>query len=239
MAFVDFAVTNSMTNAAVPATIRVLGTRVLAFVSSDDDTGPFNTPSGWVALGTITNLTVDGQIFQVFELDNGTTKGITAGNIGNTTYTWTAAGSSSDSIVIIAGWSGRSQGAITISQTTNNAGTNTPFNAVASGVTAAAGDDLVVFTALDEITGFIGFSMAVATGTAGTFTLRASQDNGGGSAMSLSTLDNVAAGATGTVTVPINNTANPKLAAWGTYVITIPAGNVVVLANVIFFSNNF
>ncbi len=184
------------------------GDRLFAAISADDNT-TFTTLTGWTFITSI-NVTMDGQILSFFELTGGVT-GTLPGS-----YTFTN-GTNSDVVGILFTMSGRATGQ-TSANTQNNSANTSPFSMAMTGVTAASGDDLVVINFLDSFTGTATFNAAT-WGGSGSFTARATGNNGGVTSVGISTLDNVAAGATLTITVAQTGGGT---AGWGGIVLAFP-----------------
>lgn len=197
---------------------------MFAVISCDDNT-TFTVPGSWTLIGTQSNVTADGQIAAVFELTGGVVGALAA------SYTFSN-GTNSDPVGILFTMSGRGTGQV-VAQTQNNTAAASPFSMAMTGVTATAGADLVAINWLDSFTGTATFAAAT-WGGVGTFTARGTGNTGGVTSVGMSTLDNVAAGATGTITVAQTGGGT---AGWGGIVISIPLGNAT--SNAVFFSHNF
>lgn len=122
-------------------------------------------------------------------------------------------------MIIVGAWSGRS-GAITASTGSQSlVGNASPISIAATGVTAAAGDDIAVFSELDHLSE-VPWSFSTISG----YTLQQDLDDAMDQATgTLQTLDNVTAGPTGTLSLTATVSSGSASAGWGAIVVAIAA----------------
>lgn len=219
MGYRDSAVTSFTGTATLAATMPTtgVGDAVLAMVTQDVQGQTFTPPAGWVLVSQNDSSGPDGQSRALFEMTNGAP----ASPPGS--YTWTS-GTTGNAQIIIASWSGRTRARTFTTNTTNTASNATPISASFTGGTAVAADDLVVFMAMDSV-GADTWSFGTPTwGGAGSFTLRINSPGNTNTGCGLATLDNVAAGATGSIADTITRTAGSNVAGYGGYVIALAQG---------------
>lgn len=223
MAFHAVAFTAGSYTATWPTTSP--GDDVYAWISVDDDPGEtFTPPTGWTQVGTTQTSTFDGQVFAFFHYMGNSGGGAPASPPTTDTWSSTPEGASGNCCVCIASWSGRAIGSLTFNTISNtNTGSAFPVSAGLTGGTAAAGDDIAVFCALDG--NFNGNTFTDSTtGSPGTFSNHGVGGTLTNAPSGLSTIDNVSAGATGTLTSVFASTQSNQ-AAWTGWVISIAAAS--------------
>jgi hypothetical protein len=176
------------------------GDRAIMIVADDGSAvsgyAQANWPSGFTRSGAGTLTGVDGQTYAYGYKD------LTAADTGSYTFAANALSLPIQWSCAVLFFSGRDAGtAPTFTDNPNNsANTGTNIAAPATGVTAASGDDLCWALATDTNTSG-GYNGATAPTSPGTWTKQIDGENPvGWSAIAAATRDNVAAGATGTVT---------------------------------------
>lgn len=214
-AFRDAVVTRVTASTSIVANVPTTSTGdyVCAIVTHDiiSATTP---PAGWTERTTGADLSApDGQTIRFFDLDGG------APGSPPSTYTWTQV-DARDSSVIIASFSGRSLVRTFATVTTNTSANTSPISASFTGGTAAAGDDLLIIAALDERTQADTWSYGLPTGSPGTFVSRIN-DEFSWSAVLLATIDNIGAGATGSIATTISLTSGSDVAGYGGFVVSL------------------
>lgn len=209
----------------------VLGDALWAVISQDGVSQTITPPSGWVERVS-QNITYDSQIFKFFDYTGGAPSSAPA-------LTWQSTAANAG-VIIIGSNSGRTLARTFTQPSVNNSGNASPITMSATGGTAASGDDLIVIYCLDPDTQTDGSrTISVATGSPGTFTRRINQ-NHTWTDVSISTIDNVAAGATGNISA--TGTLGAGLSGWAAFVIAYaasaspPAGNTAAPINNTFFS---
>lgn len=210
-----------------------VGDFLIACVSIDE--APTTLAStGWTSIGTAQTNTFDGQTSQIFYYSgNG---GAGAPLVPPTTSAWTSSGGAGSPTVVIASYTGNAIGAPASTPKIMSTGQTTPFTAAMTGVTAAAGADLICFFCADQTNSNI-LSMAC-TGTPGTFTNRGSGGDGF-SQVAISTVDAIAAGATGTISGAITSAGGNITIGWVSFVVAIPqAGGAPTIYNALFMGSD-
>ncbi len=210
------------------------GSDLWAYVSVDAAT-TIGAATGWTLQGSLQLLTLDGQVAGLYRYTgNG---GAGAPSSPPATSTWTS--TSADAIVQIVSLTGRSLGA-TAFTTVTNADTSHAYGSTFTfpGGTMTAGCDLIVFQAYDNTGAASSGSSVAATGSPGTFTDRGwiVSGSGGWATGSTSTLNNTAAGATGTLS-QVSQVSNPNNPAYAvvTWVIAVKVASAAPATNAIFF----
>lgn len=203
--------TSATPSVAVPAGVQT--NDIIILVCTQDGTTavfqPADYPTGFTELFQVT-LTLDGQVVAVaWKRTTGADSGsYTFGDIGVGTGLW---------ICQAVAFSGRDTGNPPVgTQATSNAANTSPVSINATGVTALLGDDLCWISAPDVTVDLSG------TGhTAPASFIEREDDELSFDNLSIATRDNVAAGATGTVTGTFTMTSGTS--GWAAYLIRIPA----------------
>lgn len=197
----------SPVSTSVPAGAAIDDIAILTINADNANAATYTWPSGFteIAASAITH-DLHGQA--------AAWKRLTAADSGTYDVSLSAG---NNALLIAALFSGRhASDPPVLTEAINNSGNSSPISVNATGVTAIDGDDLVWIGGLDTL-GSVGNGCAPPSG----YTER--QDAGGGadvSNISLATLDDVAAGATGTVTGTYSLTSST--AGWAAYLIRIP-----------------
>lgn len=203
-----------------------VGSVVMACVSLASSGATFTPPSGWTQIGA--SQSTPGHGAALFRL-NGLSTG-SAPALG-----WTASATQEYSVEIVA-FTGRANSAATFA-TPDAPGTtiSSPAAFVMPGGTALSGDDLLVFLAL--FTGGTGaWAFGAGTGTPGVLTNRGGSAGGTHAQMDTQTLDNIAAGATGSITIV--GTAVGDLCYRISFVVALPSSAPPpAAANALFFGS--
>jgi len=190
------------------------GDRIYAVITQAFSTGVFTPPTGWTQIGT-TQFAASGTAVGFFELTS--PRGSSAPS-----YVWTSADAPYWSLQIV-GMSGRGTGAATFKTVTpgTGVGATTPQTVNISGGTAAAGDDLICLIGLDDNTSDVicdNFTGSPGTGIDRGFSTFAYAHT------SISTLDNISAGATGTMTINLHlATGSDWINGYAAALIAVPA----------------
>lgn len=193
-----------------------VGDYTIAIVSVDSAGVTWIGPAGWAQVGTQVLLPGDTQTIAFFQLTGGAGSSAPA-------LAWNS-GSTNDTVIIIACFSGRTLTPTFAVQTSDATGTlrPSPVAMTLTGGTAVSGDDLCILTGLD-VDGPDTWTISGATGTPGTATVRQNV-NAGFSNAGLSTLDNVAAGATGTLSITSTRSGgSSQQDGFASIVISIPS----------------
>lgn len=218
MAYHAIAFTISTTS-SVAATLPTTnpGDDVWALISIDGTGITFGAPTGWAASGSSQSTTTDGQTAQLFHLTAGAPASPPA------TATWTSTGGGSEIGAALISFSGRQIGNTSFNvQSIKNSSTATPFTASLTGGTASSNDDLLVLLATDPPSAVGTITMST-TGTPGTFANRGTTKGGGSfSPVGVSTINNIAPGATGSISAAWTDTNNVA-SAWMGWVVAIKA----------------
>jgi hypothetical protein len=197
----------------LPAGIQV-GDYLLAFWSIDTAgaAGSPTVPTGWTKIGGPTDISgPDTQTYLIYER-------IADGN-ESSQRTWSGFGGNNFAC-IIAAWSGRdtSTPKTFITNSTPNTSSNaSPVSVALTGGTAAAGDDIAWFAAIDNISGASGWSLSSAP--SGFTGYGVAQFQWGTAAFAHK--DAAAAGATGTLTGTLTEAGDH--AGWSGFVVAIKA----------------
>ena len=205
---------NSATpSTAVPAGVAA-GTIVLLACSVDNTAAAFDTadwPAGFTELDEV-GTTADGQRMAVGW------KRATGADTGS--YTFGNLGASGDWVCQAVALTGRHATSPPVVSTAaiNNTLNATPVTVTANGVTAVAGDDLAWVSAPDTNAGNNGAGHTPPAG----YTER--QDAmSGWTNLSVATVDNVAAGATGSVSGTFALIGGSTRAGWASWLVRVPA----------------
>lgn len=192
---------------------------ILMFVT-DGVSLTVTTPTGFTFVGSLDIISGDDQELFIYERQD--CDGTESGNIVIVTP-----GTGFDKIAVVMTFSGRSNVASLILNTTvQNTAQTPPFTIVANGVTAGAGDDVIAFFAIDPHTGSATWTFSQPAGF-----IERSDNSIGFTAASTATKEGVPAGPTGTVSSTVTMTSGSDVAGWGTYVIAVPAGAQAPIAN--------
>jgi hypothetical protein len=199
----------------LPAGIQV-GDYLLAFWSIDtaDAAASATVPTGWTKISGPTNISgPDTQTYLIYER-------IADGN-ESTQRTWSGFGGNNFAC-IIAAWRERniSTPKTFITNSTPNTSANaSPVSVALTGGTAAAGDDLAWFAALDNVSGASGWSLTSAP--SGFTAYGVAQFQWGTAALAYR--DDATAGATGTLTGTLTEAGDH--AGWSGIVVAIAAAS--------------
>ena len=199
----------------MPAGI-VAGDRLIAAFSFDHSAvptvvscGPNNRITGWLSLGSQT-CTQDGETQWLFERVADGTEGATQ------TFSINA---STPTSVHVDAFSGRSSAALTFSQPSkDDSNLTSAISASITGGTAAAGDDVGVYIAVDQQAAAARWSRSVSG-----YTNRGTVAERDWSSSSSASADSVGAGATGSIAATLTRTTGTGNAAWMAWVVSIPA----------------
>jgi hypothetical protein len=198
------------------------GDDVYALVS-EDGTATFTPPvsGNWTALGAVQRTTFDGQSAQLFHFSGNGGQG--APSSPPASETWTQSGGVGSAGAVMMSFSGRKIGSTSYAtQTLADSSHTPPFTASLTSGTGATGDDMFVLLALDPNNPVATTTMST-TGSPGTFSNQGT--TAGGSSIcpiGLSTINNITAGADGTISAAWTDT-NDTAAAYMGWVVTINA----------------
>lgn len=144
------------------------------------------------------------------------------------TYTWTIGGiPATDISAYIVALSGRKASPPVISHgTVNTTGNATPVTVSDSGITPLNRDDVLVFAIGDITVGTDAWSF----GTLTNYTRRQNTQNGFNVGVCY-TRDDVAAAATGTISVTLTRNSGTGTSGWGMFVLSVPAATVAPTSN--------
>lgn len=161
-------------------------------------------PTGWTERAGVT-LTADGMVIKIYDLDGGV-----GGSPPSTT--WTANNSGSAKTIYIFVFSGRDLTAprTFVQPTTHDSSTASPASLAMTGDTAAAGDDLISFVAIDKFVETDTWD----TDWSGTGLTEQYDDDNSWIASTVATQDNHAGGATGTITPVATRTSGSNNTGW-------------------------
>lgn len=207
---------NSATpSTAVPAGVAS-GTIILLACSIDNTAAlfdPADWPTGFTELSEV-GTTADGQRMAIGW------KRATGADSGS--YTFGNLGSSGDWVCQAVAFSGRhaTNPPVVSTAATNNTLNATPVTVTANGVTAVAGDDLCWVSAPDTNAANNGAGHTPPTG----YTERQDAMSGWAN-LSMATVDNVAAGATGTVSGTFALIGGSARAGWAAWLVRVPAAS--------------
>lgn len=195
--------TRTSLTVAVPAGVQA-DDIVFLIGNHDGNTGSFTWPAGFTQLDSSALASPDGQLSAV------AWKRLTGADSG----TYTVSFGDTFAMVIAVAFSGRhTTDAPTNSKATSTSNNSSPVTVTASTVTAVAGDDLLWISAPD----IAGSSATSHTPPSGYTERQDGQDVW--SVVSAATLDNVSAGATGSVAGSFTGQSG----GWTAYLIRIPA----------------
>lgn len=219
MAYRDSTISSAPNASSVPGTMptTALGDYVCAIILQDTVPAPtWTPPAGWTQIDQQSIATPDAQNITYFELTGGAPSSPPA------TYTWTSS-NVEDYEIIIVSFSGRSLSRTFLTPTTNASTNASPISASFTGGTAANADDLLWVGGVDKATGADTWSFGTPTGSPGTFSLRQNSDvSGRFVGMACATINNISAGATGSIADTITVTGSGSAGYLG-YVVAIAA----------------
>lgn len=217
MAYRSSAIASSSTGGnltATPVGVAAGDYLAMAFLEDTSITG-LTFPSGFTQVSDVAGGP-DGQEYRVSGKTNAT---------GSEVFTATST-SSRQSALISAAWSGRdtTTGLTTSSATAWSGASATPITASAAGVTAAANDDVALFILGDQTSSTARWSSAAPSG----YTQRQNAPAVDWvSLFALHTIDNVSAGATGSISSTLTLTSGAGQAGWAAVVLAIKNGFTV------------
>lgn len=228
MAYHDSTVTTN-TNVSVtqivanmPAT--TVGDYLCTIITQDSDPAPTYSCAGWVQIDQGT-VTADGQTMTYFEFTGGAPSSPPA----SYTFTTTDGG---EAQALVASFSGRTLSRTFLTQTANSSSNPSPVTAVMAGGTSATGDDLLVVIAIDKTDGGSAWSFGTPTGTPGTFILQQNVDVGGEFVgIGFGTINNIAAGPTGSISDVITRTAGSDGIGYIGWVVSLASSGSGPVAN--------
>jgi hypothetical protein len=177
---------------------------------ASDNAGGTDTPtsSGWTQRSSadLAASTPDGQ----------TVRWLDKVAAGGDSFTFTNS-SVNPNILMTGAWSGRSGARTAIQSSVQTLAQTPPITAVVTGVTAVAGDDIVLFMSTDQQAGPDQWTYTPPS----LYTEQQDDTNASWCGATLDTRDNVSAGATGNLTVTITRASGSNNAGWGAIVVAI------------------
>lgn len=199
-----------MLTATAPAGV-VAADRLLAAITVDFEATTFTPATGWTSIADGDQADPDGQSTELFEKKNAT---------GSDAYNFISSDSSRDHIVQVVAFSGRNNTtAATVSTTINTTSNATPISVSLTGVTAVLGDDILVFTSLDQTITDDTWSFAPPA----SYTERHDVTVTEWSHLTTATRDNVSAGATGALALTATRLTGSGNAGYAGFVVAVPA----------------
>lgn len=205
--------------ATVPTTSG--GDALFAFYNADEVTTPLTKPSDFTQIDTYRTSTYDNNTAGIWSYTANGGAGFPSSG-GPTTYTFTAPAQVFPSTsLLLMSWTGLGVTPTDAQPTVINAQHITPTGALSlNGVTAAAGDEILIFIAGDAISSASDVFSATATG----YTQKANGGDGFSPVIVLASSSTVSAGATGAIPVSITSVPSGEdfggLIAW---VVAMPA----------------
>ena len=199
------------------------GDRLLAWIVQDT-AGTHSGPSGegWTKIADANNVSpADGQVCTVWEKKVAT---------GSETFAFTSSINKRAVIQIVAltGRHATSAAIVSTPTITNTLALTTPASIALTGLTANSGDDILWFGQMDQTVGADAYSFSALSG----FTNLKNVANGDWISSAIFAKENVAAGATGTLTATATRTSGASNYSWSGVVVSIPMGVVVPTASI-------